>query len=122
MIIVIYFNVFYVTCLSPKKNRNCVRETKTVARETSLVTQKHRMSIYATRACRRPKHKNNVFGRHGLLPKKSKTEFGRHKFVARATTMSPKNTETMLIRHEGLSLKNAGTVFVRQAHTNTANL
>ena len=88
------------------------------------------MSICATRARRRLlKHKNSVLGRHGLSPRKIETEFGRHKFVARTTTMSPKNTEIVVMRHEGLSHKrqalspkNAGTVFVQQAHTNTANL
>ena len=87
------------------KNRNWVRATKTIAWETSLVVQKHRMSVCATRVCRRPKHKNNVFGRHGLSPvrqilssKKTETEFRRHKFVARATTISPKNIETMFAR------------------------
>ena len=62
-----------------------MRATKTVVRETSLVAQKHKMFECATRACRRPKHKNNVFGRHGLSPKKIKTDFGRHKFIARVT-------------------------------------
>ena len=58
------------------------------------------MSVCATKACRRPKHKNSVFRRHELSPvqqilslKKTEIEFGQHKLVACVTIISLKNTE-----------------------------
>ena len=164
MIIVIHFNIFHVTCLSPNKQKlsSCDRKCRTgdntcrpkiqnvcmwnksmsphktqkqcfTCRSKILfVAQKHRMYVrqehiaaqntkivfLCDKSC--PPYDKFVAYKHRNSIR------GQHQFIVRATTMSPKNivciSATRTCRTgDNLSPKNAKTVFLRQAHTNTAN-
>ena len=97
--------------LSPTKTEIEFVQQTTVARETKNCRPKTQ-NVCATRAYRRTTDKNSIFVRQDLSPvrqqchPKTQSVLVRQGLVARETNLSPKNAET---------------VFLRRAHTNTAN-
>ena len=98
-------------------NKNWVRVTKNVARETTLVAQKYRMFVCEIRACHRTKHKNIVslvVQKSYLSSKKTEIAFVRQKNCRTGDIkLSPKNTECIATKaYRRTTDKNS--IFVRQ--------
>ena len=109
-----------------------VRQT-TIARETKNCRPKTQ-NVCATRGYRRTTDKNIIFVRQDLSPVRQFCRLKTQKLITGDISSSHVRqqghlkTQSVLVRQEldaretKLSPKNAETVFLRQAHTNTVNL
>ena len=120
MIIVIHFNIFHVTCLSPIKQKlsSCTRNYRTGdntyrPKIQNVCMWEKSMSL----------HKNNVSlvaKKRYMSPKKTETAFVRHKTVALETSNCRTKTQNVCATRAYRRTKHKNNIFVRQVFCTTS--